>query len=80
MKSPMFKGVSPTEEFEMLPLSKEDRDENREIAYDIQYRKEHGTYNVNDETQHYKRLQKTAHVNKQTDTEFFEQIKDSVFI
>ncbi len=35
MKSPMFKGVSPIEEFEMLPLSKEDRDENREIAYDI---------------------------------------------
>lgn len=31
----MFKGVSPIEEFEMLPLSKEDRDENREIAYDI---------------------------------------------
>ena len=35
MKSPMFNGVSPIEDFEMLPLSKEDRDENREIAYDI---------------------------------------------
>lgn len=72
MKSPMFKGVSAIEDFEFQPLSNEDRDENREIAYDIQHRKEQGTYNVNDETLHYKRLQKVAHVNKQTETEFFE--------